>query len=304
MIGFLIKRLVAAILTLWAVFTVSFCLMHSVPGGPFDRDQQLPDEIRQAIERRYALDRPLSEQYVRELSRTLTLDLGPSYRLTDYSVNEVIAQGFPVSAALGLVALVLAILLGVPAGMAAGLRRGWVDRLVRGGAVLGIAVPNFVLAGVLILVFCFVWPLLPPAGWGRPTQIVLPAVCLALPFAAYLARLTRAATLETWSQEYIRTAIAKGLPRRAVIWKHLFPAAMLPVVSFLGPAIAGILTGSLVVERLFAIPGLGTSFVNAALDRDYTLAMGLVLLYTAILLIANTLVDVAQKLLDPRVESL
>ncbi len=304
MLTFVFRRLLMAMLTLWAVFTISFFLMRSVPGGPFDRQQQVPEEIREAIARRYGLDQPLFEQYGRELARTVTLDLGPSYRLTDYSVNEVIREGLPVSASLGLLALCLAIVLGVPAGFWAGLERGRVDRWVRRLFVLGIAIPNFVLAALLILLFCFWWPLLPPAGWGRPSQLILPAFCLAVPFAAYLARLARAGMLATWNQDYIRTAIAKGVPRRVVVWKHAFPAAMLPVVSFLGPAVAGILTGSLVVERMFAIPGLGTSFVNAALDRDYTLAMGLVLLYTSILLIANTLVDVAQKLLDPRMESL
>ncbi len=304
MIAFVLKRLLTALLTLWAVFTLSFFLMRSVPGGPFDRDQQVSDEIQERIAARYGLDRPLAEQYFGELSRVATFDLGPSYRLTDYSVNQVIVEGLPASVTLGLLSLLLAIALGVPVGMWAGIRRGRVDRWVCRFAVLGIATPSFVIASLLILVFSFWLPILPPAGWGSPMQLVLPVICLAIPLAAYLARLARAGMLETWNAEYIRTAQAKGLPPSVIVWKHAFPAAMLPVVSFLGPAVAGILTGSLVVERLFAIPGLGTSFVNAALDRDYTLAMGLVLLYTAILLVANALVDIAQKLHDPRLEAL
>ncbi|MDA7977578.1 MAG: ABC transporter permease [Pirellulales bacterium] len=304
MVGFLCRRLLTAVLTLWAVFTISFFLMRAVPGGPFDHEQQVPEEIRQATADRYGLDQPLGVQYLRELARTVTLDLGPSYRLADYTVNEVIVEGLPTSAALGLMALALALTVGVPTGLWAGLNRGMADRWMRRLAVLAIATPNFVLAGILILLFCFVWPVLPPAGWGQPSQLILPAFCLAIPFAAYVARLARAGMLETWNQEYIRTAIAKGVPRHVVVWKHAFPAAVLPVVSFLGPAVAGILTGSLVIERIFAIPGIGTSFVNAALDRDYTLAMGLVLLYTTILLVTNALVDIVQKLLDPRLESL
>lgn len=304
MFAFVLKRFLTGLLTLWAVFTFSFFLMRSVPGGPFDRDQQVSQEIRERVAARYGLDQPLLAQYFQELGRTATLDLGHSYRLTDYSVNDVITQGLPISATLGFLSLTVAIALGVPCGLLAGVNRGRLDAWVCRVAVFGIATPSFVIAGVLILAFCFWWPVLPPAGWGTPAQLVLPVVCLAIPLAAYLARLARAGMLETWNQEFIRTAQAKGLPRRVIIWNHAFPAAVMPVISFLGPAVAGILTGSLVIERIFAIPGVGTSFVNAALDRDYPLAMGLVLLYTTVLLAANAITDVCQKLLDPRLESL
>jgi oligopeptide transport system permease protein len=302
--AFLVKRFLWLLLTLWIVHTVSFFLMRAVPGGPFASEKNVPEVIKRNIERRYKMDRPLSEQYLSDIwQRVRYLDFGPSFRKKDYTVNQVIAQGFPVSASLGIVALLFALSLGLTAGVVSALRRqSWVDVGLMASATLGIAVPNFILAGLAIIVFVFVLRLFPAAGWGTVQQIVLPALCLGAPFAAYIARLTRTSMLEVLGQDYIRTAYAKGLPTRDVVLRHAMQGAMLPVVSYLGPAVAGILTGSLVVERIFALPGMGGHFIDAALQSDHTLSMGMVLIYTLLLFLMNTLVDVSYSVLDPRVK--
>ncbi|MBX7168154.1 MAG: ABC transporter permease [Pirellulales bacterium] len=303
MMAFLLRRALWLVLTLWIVFTISFFLMRAVPGGPLDAERQLEPEIRANIEARYHLDEPLARQYLRELANVVRGDLGYSYKMADFSVNEIIGQGFPISASLGIVALSFALVLGLSVGIISAVRRqGWIDVSLRTLATIGIAVPDFVLASVAIILLVFVWPLFPAAGWGEFRHLILPGCCLGAPYAAYIARLTRTGMLDVLNQDYIRTAYAKGLLPRTVIFRHALKGALLPVVSFLGPAIAGILTGSLVVEQIFAIPGLGIHFVQSATQRDYTLAMGLVLLYTALLCLMNLLVDVAYTLLDPRVK--
>jgi len=300
---FLLRRLGWMAITLWVVFTVSFFLMKAVPGGPLDRERALDPQIEENLKARYHLDEPLVQQYVRELGNVLRGDLGVSFRLADFRVNEIIAQGFPISASLGIVALGFALVLGLSAGIVSAVRRGSAaDVGLMAAATVGIALPNFVIAGIMIILLVFLWPLFPAAGWGTPWHLILPAFCLGAPYAAYIARLTRTGMLDVLSQDYIRTAYAKGLPGRTVILRHALKGAMLPVVSFLGPAIAGILTGSLVVEQIFAIPGLGMHFVEAATQKDYTLAMGLVLLYTTLLYTMNLLVDVSYAFLDPRVK--
>lgn len=303
MIGFLVKRLVWTAATMWVVFTITFFLMRSVPGGPFDGERKLDPEIKRNIESRYGTNDPLPLQYFRELGNVCRGDLGPSYKLADYTVNEIIAQGFPVSASLGTLALCFAIGLGLPVGIVAATRRGKLpDYGAMTLATIGMALPEFFVAPLAIIVFVFVWPLFPAAGWGSWQQLILPSVCLGLPYAAYIARLTRTGMLDVLSQDYIRTAHAKGLAPRDVILRHALKGAMLPVVSFLGPATAGILTGSLIEEAIFAIPGLGIHFVQSAQQRDYTLAMGLVLLYFLLLSLMNLVVDLLYKLLDPRVK--
>ena len=303
MIGFLVKRLVWTAATMWVVFTITFFLMRSVPGGPFDGERKLDPEIKRNIETRYGTNDPLPVQYFRELGNVCRGDLGPSYKLADYTVNEIIAQGFPVSASLGTLALCFAIGLGLPVGIVAATRRGKLpDYGAMTLATIGMALPEFFVAPLAIIVFVFVWPLFPAAGWGSWQQLILPSVCLGLPYAAYIARLTRTGMLDVLSQDYIRTAHAKGLAPRDVILRHALKGAMLPVVSFLGPATAGILTGSLIEEAIFAIPGLGIHFVQSAQQRDYTLAMGLVLLYFLLLSLMNLVVDLLYKLLDPRVK--
>lgn len=302
MAGFIVKRLLWMVLTLWIVYTISFFLMRVVPGGPYQVERKLPPEIEENIKVRYQLDQPLYRQYLTHLGNTLRFDLGPSYKLKDFTVNEVIAQGFPVSAALGILALAFALGLGMTAGIISALRREtWLDHGVMALATLGIAVPNFVLASLSIIGLVFVFPLFPAGGWGTMRQLFLPAFCLGAPFAAYIARLMRTGMLEVLSQDYIRTAHAKGLSPRRVVFTHALGGALLPVVSFLGPAVAGILTGSLVLERIFALPGMGSHFVDAATQRDYTLAMGMVLVYTSLVYVMNLLVDLAYAIIDPRV---
>ncbi len=315
MIPFLLKRTLWLLVTLWIVFTVTFFLMRFVPGGPFDQERRLEPEVKRNLEKRYRLDQPLHVQYLYHLARTAGFyrhrdgwprwglpDLGPSTTLRDFSVNEVLAQGFPISAALGILALGYALVLGLVAGMVSALRRQtWIDVSLMSLATLGIAVPNFLLAGVCLVLFVFTFPLFPVAGWGSFQQILLPAFCLGSPYAAYIARLTRTGMLDVIHQDYIRTAHAKGLTPGRIVVHHALKGAVLPVVSFLGPATAGILTGSLVLEQIFFLPGMGSHFIEAALQRDYSLAMGAVLVYTLILYSMNTLVDLSYSLLDPRV---
>jgi oligopeptide transport system permease protein len=230
-------------------------------------------------------------------------DLAPTYRRPDFTVNPVIAQGLPISAALGVLALAFAIRLGMAAGIVSAVYRGSVaDVALMTAATIGIALPSFVIAGFAILLFVFMIPFFPAAGWGTARHLVLPAICLGAVYAAEIARITRTGMLDTLSQDYIRTARAKGLSQATVVLRHALPGTLLPVVSFLGPAAAGILTGSIVIEKIFAIPGLGWHFVQAALQRDYLLEMGLVLLYTLLLYSLNFIVDVSYAILDPRVE--
>lgn len=303
MIAFMLRRLLWMVITLWVVFTVSFFLMRSVPGGPFDGERVLEPEILKNIEKRYHFDEPLWRQYLRELGNVARGDLGYSYKINDYTVNQVIAEGLPISVALGILALVFALALGLVAGVTSAVLRGtWCDASLMLVATLGIALPNFVIAGICIILFVFHWHWFPAAGWGDFNQLVLPAFCLGAPYAAYVARIARTSMLDVLSQDHIRTARAKGVGPLRLILVHALRGALLPVVSFLGPAVAGVMTGSLVVEQIFAIPGLGTHFVQAALQKDYTLAMGLVMLYTVLLYAMNWLVDVSYALLDPRVK--
>jgi len=302
-IRFLAIRLLWYAITIWAVFTVSWLLMRSVPGGPYASERKVSEDVERNLMERYRLDRPMHVQYWNELTRDVTLDFGYSMKMEDYTVGEIIAEGLPISASLGVVALALALFVGLSVGVISALwRQSLLDVSLRTLATLGIAIPNFVLAGAMIVLFVFELDWFPAAGWGSPRHLFLPAVCLAAPFAAYIARLTRTGMLDTLHQDYIRTAVAKGLTSRQVVLKHALRGALLPVVSFLGPAIAGILTGSLVLERIFVIPGMGTHFVEAALQRDYPLAMGVVLVYTTLVFAMNTLVDLSYALIDPRVK--
>jgi oligopeptide transport system permease protein len=303
MMAFVARRLVGMVLTLWIVFTVTFILVHAVPGGPFSSERVLDKEIEANMKRAYNLDLPLYQQYLIQLWNALHGDLGPCYKLADFTVNEVIAQGFPISASLGVLALAFAMILGMAAGIVSAVYRGTTaDVVLMTAATIGIALPSFVIASLAILLFVFLFPLFPAAGWGTLRHLVLPAMCLGALYAAEIARITRTGMLDTLSQDYIRTAQAKGLGKAAVVLRHALPGTLLPVVSFLGPATAGILTGSIVIEKMFAIPGLGWHFVQAALQRDLLLEMGLVLLYTLLLFTMNFLVDLSYAILDPRVE--
>ena len=322
MSAFLLRRALWFALTIWVVLTVSFFLMRAVPGGPFSADRSVDPIVEANLRKRYHFDWPLPLQYLqytgpfnldehgllgdrtRVLGGLLTGDLGPSFQYLDFSVNDVIRQSLPISVQLGVSALLWAIGIGMVCGIASALRpHGALDLGVRLLATAGIALPNFVIAGFLIWVFSLTLPWFPVAGWGSPRHMVLPSLALGLPFAAYISRLLRTAMLEILSQSYIRTAIAKGMPAHIVIGRHALKGALLPVISYLGPASAGILTGSLVIERIFFIPGTGSHFVQSALNRDYTLAMGVTLLYTGLVYVLNTLVDLAYTLIDPRIRT-
>lgn len=298
-----LKRLLAAIPTLWVLVTLSFFLMRAAPGGPFDRERSLPPEIEAAMAAEYHLDEPLVQQYLRYMSGLLRGDLGPSFQYSGFSVAELIGAGFPVSLKLGLVALVLALLLGGAAGIVAAVRQHRAaDHAVMLFAVAGISVPSYVIAPLLILAFAVWLPWLPAGGWeaGRLGDWVLPVLALALPQTAYIARLLRGSLLEVLGQNFIRTARAKGLPETAVILRHALLPALLPVLSYLGPAAAGIVTGSVVVEQIFEIPGIGRYFVQGALNRDYTLVLGVVSFYGLLIISFNFLVDLLYGRLDPR----
>jgi len=303
MTKFILRRIAVSIPVIFLVATTTFFIMRLAPGGPFMSERAIPPEILANLQAKYGLDQPLLVQYGRYLSNLVQFDLGPSYKYPERTVNEIIAEGFPVSLQLGLSALAFALLLGIPGGILAAFKHGGiVDRLTMAVIVIGISVPTFVLGPLFVFVFALTLYWFPPALWGTWDQMVLPAVTLGLPYSVYIARLTRAEMLEVLSQDYIRTARAKGASEFRILWKHALNGAMLPVVSFLGPAVADITTGSIVVEKIFAIPGLGRYFVESAFSRDYTTVLGTVVFYATLLIIANLVVDLVYKFLDPRIE--
>ncbi|MDX1624997.1 MAG: oligopeptide ABC transporter permease OppB [Wenzhouxiangellaceae bacterium] len=303
MLSYSLKRLGSAIPTLFILITVAFFLIRVAPGGPFDSEKALPPEIEANLEARYQLDDPLVVQYGRYLWNVLQFDFGPSFHYRDWSVNELIAQGAPVSFTLGGIALLLAFVVGTALGVRAALRQNRpADYLTMSVAMVGISVPNFVVAPLLILVFAVTLGWLPAGGWdGSLDNMVLPVIALSLPIIAYVARITRGSMIEVLHSGYIRTARAKGLPEREVILRHALKPALLPVISYLGPAAAGVLTGSVVIEKIFTIPGIGSYFVQGALNRDYTLVMGVVIFYGVLIIALNYLVDLLYARLDPRI---
>ena len=304
MFGYAIRRLAGALPTLLVIVTAAFFLMRLAPGGPFDDEQTLAPEIAANLEAAYGLDQPILVQYRNYLGGLLRGDLGPSFRYKDFEVSELIARGLPITAGLGAAALLLAVIAGVPLGMLAGRRRNRAsDHVVMGVALAGIAVPNFVVAPLLALVFGVLLGWLPVSGWesGNLRYAILPVITLALPLIAYIARLTRGSLLEVLQSPFIRTARAKGLSESRILWRHAFKPTIFPVVSFLGPAAAALLTGSLVVEQIFGLPGVGRYFVQGAVNRDYTLVMGMVVFYAVLIVLLNLLVDLAYGWLDPRI---
>jgi oligopeptide transport system permease protein len=301
-IRFALRRLLLVVPTLFVVATLAFVLLRLLPGGPFDAERAVPAEVQKALDAQYHLDEPVLRQYGRWLGDlVLRGDLGPSFRYPNRSVGEIVRLSLPVSAALGSLALVFALAVGVPLGVLGATRKGSaVDRLAMAGSILGISVPRFVLAPLLVMVFSLRLYLLPAARWGSWQHLVLPVICAGVPTAAYLARLTRAGMIDVLRSDFIRTARAKGLPERLVIWKHALRGGLMPVVSFLGPGASSLLVGSLVVEKIFDIPGMGRYFVEAAQNRDYNLVLGVTLVYGAIVMTLNAVVDVAYAALDPR----
>ncbi|MEB4592584.1 oligopeptide ABC transporter permease OppB [Candidatus Thiothrix sp. Deng01] len=303
MLQYVFKRLLGALPTLLIIVTLAFFLVRLAPGGPFDRERPVPPEIAANLDRAYHLDQPLPVQYGYYLLNVARGDFGPSFKYKDHSVNELIAAGFPISMQLGVTAMLLALLLGIPAGMLAALKQNQpLDHAVMALAMTGVTIPNFVMAPLLALVFGVFLRWLPVAGWDQGWKsAVLPVVALALPQVAYAARMMRASMLETLNSPHIRTAFAKGLPLGLILRRHVLKGALLPVISWLGPATAAIITGSVVIEQIFGIPGIGRHFVQGALNRDYTLVMGVVVFYGALIIAMNLLVDVVYGLLDPRV---
>jgi oligopeptide transport system permease protein len=302
-LGYVVRRVAGFVPVLFVIVSLSFFLMRLAPGGPFDQERALPEQVRANIEARYHLNESLWRQYRRYLEDVLRGDLGPSFRYPDRSVNELLGLGFPVSLTLGLCGLSVATVLGGATGVLAGLRRNtFLDYLTMSFALGGISVPNFVLGPILMLVFALWLGWLPVAGWGTWRHLILPSVTLGTFYAAYVARLTRAGMLEVIGQDFIRTARAKGLHEGTIVLRHALPSAILPVVTYLGPASAAVLTGSVVVETIFSIPGIGRYFVGSALNRDYTMVLGTVVFYSLLLLFFNLLVDVVYAFLDPRVQ--
>ena len=302
MLRFLLRRLLVAIPTLFLVVTLSFFMMRAAPGSPFVGERKLSPEIERAVMAKYGLDKPLHEQYVTYLGGVVRGDLGPSLKYRDKAVADIIADGFPKSLILGSSSLVLALLIGVSLGVTAALRQNRpADYAATAVAVLGVCIPTFVTAPLLVLLFASKLGWLPTAGWGGVRNLIMPVVVLALPQIAIVSRLTRAGMIEVLRSNYIRTARAKGLSEWRIVTRHAIRGAILPLVSYLGPATAGLITGSLVVEQIFNLPGLGKYFVISALQRDYTVVMGVVILYAALILFLNLVADLLYAALDPRV---
>jgi oligopeptide transport system permease protein len=302
MLRFVAKRVLGLIVILFCVITITFFLVRLMPGGPFDRERKLPEHIEKQLLAKYKLDGPLPEQYINYLGDLLHGDLRLSTKYRSRSVNEILADSLPVSGLLGGIAFCAATVGGVLLGsLAAAKQHTWIDRNAMLAALFAISLPPFVIGPLLVLVFAIYIPLLPVGGWGNLQSLVLPSITLAAPYTAYIARLTRASMLEVLTQDYIRTARAKGLSENAVIYKHALRVAILPVVSFLGPLAANLLTGSIVVESIFSIPGAGGFFVNSVLNRDGFLLAGVVIVYCTLLVLFNLLVDVLYGFLDRRI---
>jgi len=311
MFSYAIRRFLGALPTLFIIITLAFFMMRAAPGGPFDSERHLPPEIEKNIAATYNLDKPLYKQYLLYLGRLVHFDLGPSFKIKDFTVTQLIAEGLPVTARLAVAAITIAVFFGTLFGVTAALYQNRLaDYSVMTLAMVGITIPTFVTAPILTLIFgvyglhLFGLDLsLPVGGWegGTLRNMILPVTVLALPQIAYISRLVRGSTIEVLHSNYVRTARAKGLPTRLIITRHVLRAALMPLVSYLGPAVAGLLTGSLIVEQIFGIPGIGRYFVNGAINRDYTLVMGVVIYYATFVILLNLLADILYGVLDPRV---
>ncbi len=311
MAGYALRRFLGALPTLFIIVTLTFFMMHAAPGGPFDSNRRLPPEVERNIKAAYNLDKPLYQQYALYLERLAHGDLGPSFKNKDFTVAQLIGTGLPVSMRLGLSAMTLALFFGSLLGIWAALRQNnWQDYSVMTIAMFGITIPTFVTAPILSLIFGIYGVnlfghefSLPVGGWngGALANMILPVTVLALPQIAVIARLMRGSMIEVLRANYIRTARAKGVPTSRIVFHHALRAAMLPLVSYLGPAVAAVLTGSLIVEEIFGLPGIGRYFVQGALNRDYTLVMGVVICYAALIIALNFVADIVYALLDPRV---
>ena len=298
---FIISRLLQAVPTLWVIATITFFMTRFAPGGPFDAERSIPEEIKVKLQSHFGLDQPLFKQYLIYLKNLLQGDLGPSFKYPEWDVSELIITAFPVSLTLGLFSLIIALIIGIPAGMVAALKRNsWMDHLPMSLSMAGICLPTFVLGPLLIYGLSTQLNIFPPLGWYGPSDWILPSLTLGLFYAAYIARLTRAGMLETLQLDYVRTARAKGASSWRILTKHASRGGLLPVITFLGPAFAGLISGSFVIESIFFIPGLGKFFVTAAFNRDYTMVLGTVLFYATLIILLNLMVDLLQAWIDPK----
>lgn len=303
MLRFVVRRLLQIVPVLFVIVTLTFFMVRFVPGGPFTAEKAVSPEILRNLEAHYGLNEPLWKQYLTYLGHLAKGDLGPSFKYSNRTVNEIIAQKLPPSLELGGLALLVALAVGLPLGILAAIRRNtWLDYLCSGIGLAGICVPTFVMGPLLALLFGIQLRWLNVSGWDYPDDRILPALTLGLVYAAYLMRLTRGGMLEVLNLDYIRTARAKGASEARIIFKHALRGGLQPVVSFMGPAVAGILTGSFVIETIFQIPGLGREFVNSATNRDYTLVLGLVILYGGLIVLCNLVVDIVQVWLNPKLK--
>ena len=303
MTNYVLKRVFAAILTIFLIATITFIMMHSIPGGPFTRERPVPDAIMKVLNAKYHLDDPLIKQYADYMIGLAKFDLGPSFSKVGVEVNELIAGGFPTSAKIGLLATALIILLGIPIGIISALKQNKpIDYIVMFFATLGVTVPSFVVATLIIYIFAGILGWLPTFGLSSPLGYIGPVVALSGYSLSFVSRLTRSSMLEVLRQDYIRTARANGIRERKVMFKHAMKNALIPVVTYVGPMIAAILTGSFVIEKIFALPGMGRYFVESITNRDYTTIMGMTVFYSAFYIIMVQLVDVAYALIDPRIK--
>jgi oligopeptide transport system permease protein len=303
MLKFIALRLIQGMLVLLGIYAVTFVLVAATPGSPFSSERAIAPEILAQIEAFYGYDRPLGERFVTSLGNVLQGEFGPSAVYANRTVTQIIGESFPVSLQLGAISLLLALLLGVPAGILAAVKRNtWLDYLPMSVSMAGICLPTFVMGPLLALVFGLILQWLPVGGWYGPEFVILPATTLGLYYAAYFARLTRGGMLEMLNQDWVRTARAKGVKESTIIWKHCLKGGLIPAITFLGPALAGIISGSFVVETIFQIPGLGQWFVRAALNRDDFLVLGLTVLFAAMIVVMNLLVDIVQVALNPRLK--
>ncbi|MED1792127.1 ABC transporter permease [Brevibacillus nitrificans] len=305
MAGYIVKRFFASILTMFVLITITFFLMHAVPGGPFSpaEERKVPKSVMEKMEEKFGLNEPLGVQYVNYLKSIAQGDLGISFKQSDVTVNELISRGFPVSAKVGLIAIVIALVVGMLLGITSAIKRGkWPDWLSMIVATIGISIPNFVMTVLMLFLFVVVMKLLPSYGLSSWKHYILPVAGLAFGPIAYIARLMRSSMLEVMRQDYILTARAKGVPEYRVIFKHALKNAIIPIITYLGPLVAALLTGSFIVERIFSIPGIGRDFVSGISDRDYSVILGLTVFLGIFIIISNFIVDILYAIIDKRVK--
>jgi len=304
MFSFIIRRLLVAVPTMLALITVSFVLMHAAPGGPFTNERNVPEAVMENIEAKYNLDKPLWQQYLIYVGNVAQGDLGPSFRYKDFTVNELIESSFPRSAYIGAWSFLFVVVFGVALGVIAALKQNrWPDYTVMTAAMTGVVFPNFVMAPLLVLLFAVTLRWLPAGGWegGQVEYIVLPIIAMATSYIAQVARITRSSMIETMRSPFIRTARAKGIPRHKIVLRHALKPALIPVISYLGPAFVGIITGSVIIDQVFSTGGIGQHFVNGAINRDYSLILGVTILVGGLTILFNAVVDILYTWLDPRV---